>query len=472
MTARVIIVGAGISGLAAAWKVVDDSSERDGIHPEVIVLEAAAEVGGKARTLQRGPWMFEAGPTGFLSGEPALDELVRHAGLTALPAKAASARRFLVRGGQLREVHAKPFKFLTSGLLGPLGILRMALEPFLPACEADLEESIYDFARRRLGRQAAERLVSPMVLGVFAGDARKLSLPAAFPRMRELECQYKSLFRALARLKLARRESGGPAGPAGVLTSFEGGLASLPRALATRAPFEVRTSARVESVAAADFGAPWRLRLAGAGEAIEADAVILAGEARSSAALLEDLQPAVAADLAGIDSPPVAVVALGFGPQALKKVPRGFGALIARSEGFRSMGVLFDSFLFPGRAPEDHLLVRCMVGGATDPKALELDEEQLIGAVREDLARLLGLQETPLFHEVVRWPRAIPQYELGHLARVARIDAAMDAMRATRPGLHLAGNYRHGVAFGKAAAQGREAGKQVVRHLAANDQRR
>ncbi|MEW6073038.1 MAG: protoporphyrinogen oxidase, partial [Planctomycetota bacterium] len=201
-TRRVVVVGGGISGLAAAWMAWDVLAAAGAPAPDdVILLEAAPAVGGKARTIARAGWTVEGGPTGFLDNEPVLDRLIARAGLEKLPADAAAARRFLVRGGVAREIHAHPLRLARSGLLSPAGLLRVALEPFVPRRADPADESIWDFARRRLGLQIADRLIAPLVLGVFAGDARRLSLASSFPRMAELEAEHGSLVRALIRLR-------------------------------------------------------------------------------------------------------------------------------------------------------------------------------------------------------------------------------------------------------------------------------
>lgn len=466
MSQHVVVIGGGISGLAAAW-AVRTTSQASGLSPRITLLEAGPEVGGKAQTLQRGPWRLEGGPTGFLDNEPALDELVEHAQLEKLPADEAAARRFLVRGGKLREIQSHPLRFAQSGILGPLGLLRIAREPWVPKRVSAQEESIWDFAKRRLGAQAADRLIAPMVLGVFAGDAKKLSLPAAFPRMAELEEGYTSLFRAMRQLAKAKELKGGPGGPSGALTSFLPGLSALPKALAARADFEVRTSAAVQSLHEGSGQQGWRVVLQD-GEHLDCTSVIVAAESWSSAPILAEVAPEVASELGGLHAPGLAVVGLGYGPDELARAPRGFGALIARPEGFRILGVLWDTFLFPERSPDGSLLVRCMIGGSTDPEAATLSEDELAEIAIADLRRLLGFRGQPIFREVVKWPHAIPQYEVGHLARVDRIDRAMEALRARRPGLHLAGNFRVGVAFGKAAAQGRDAGRAAATELAEN----
>jgi len=467
---RLLVVGGGISGLAAAWSARAAASERD-LPLEILVCERAGDVGGKARTVDARPWRVETGPTGFLDNEPVLDSLVAASGLEKLAADGAAARRFLVLGERLREIRPHPLKFATSGILSPLGLARLACEPWIaPRTDAQqagaADESVWDFARRRLGRQAADRLIAPMVLGVFAGDAKRLSLRSAFPRMAELERDHGGLFRALRALRRTGKSRGGPAGPGATLTSFQDGLQSFARALAARGEFDVRTGAAIARIDAAGGGGPrFRARIAGDGESLPIDALVVATEPWAAATMLEPVVPEGARELARIACPPVAVVALGYGAEALARVPRGFGALIPRSEPFRILGVLWDTHLFGGRSAEGTLLVRTMLGGATDPEIGGLGDEELARLARTDVARLFGLRDAPTFEHVTLWPRAIPQYELGHAERIATIARALER----RPGLHLAGNATDGVAFGKAAALGWRRGREAVEELAARD---
>lgn len=465
---RLVVIGGGISGLAAAHAARWAGEEIPG-GLEVLVLEREPEVGGKARSLEEQGYLVEAGPTGYLDNEPLLDRLVDLAGLEKLPANVAAARRFLVRGGRLREIKTHPLGFLASGLLGPWGLLRLGAELAVPRKRDGRDESIFEFARRRLGRQAAERMIAPMVLGVFAGDAARLSVAASFPRMVELERDHGGLIRAMLALRRRARAErsaedsgarGGPAGPAGALTSFTGGLQSLPRALATHPGIEVRAGASVERLLLREDGG-YDLLLAGGNEPLRADAVILAGEPWSMAPLIEGPCPAAAAELTAIETPPVLVVALGFAPAMRGAVPKGFGALIPRGEGFRILGCLWDTHLFPGREPGGHLLVRAMLGGAVDPEVIRLSDEQVLTQTLADLRALMPLHDEPLYAKVIRWPRAIPQYTIGHLERVARLREAL----ARRPGLLLAGNATDGIAFTKAAAAGVAAGEAASRWL-------
>jgi oxygen-dependent protoporphyrinogen oxidase len=245
----------------------------------------------------------------------------------------------------------------------------------------------------------------------------------------------------------------------GPLTSFRGGMQSLPRALARRGGFTVRCDAEVCAVVRED--SRWRVAVTGDAETIPADAVVFAGEPWASAALLRPLDATLAADLDAISCPPVAVVALGFGPAVLAQVPTGFGVLIARREGFRMLGNLWDTHVYPGRSPDGRLLIRAMFGGAVDPEAGALGEAELEALARAEFARLYGITSTPEFAHVVRLPRAIPQYELGHMARVARVERALESLA----GLEMTGFGLRGVAFADAATDGVRCGERVVERL-------
>lgn len=457
---RLVVVGGGISGLAAAHRAAKLGQAR-GIAIEVLVLEREPAVGGKVLTVRDGDFLIEAGPTGYLDNEESVDRLLESSGMIAekTPAEAAAAHRFLVHRGVVREVHAHPLRFARSGLLSLSGMLRMGCEPFIPRRTDPSEESVWSFAARRVGHQAADRLISPMMLGIFAGDSKKLSLPAAFPKLAFLEKEYGGLVRGM----MARRRekgAGGPAGPSGVLTSFKNGLQTLPRALARTPGISVRCGATVTAIHRPPIGG-WSVSVAGDGEPIPCEAVILTGEPWATARVVRDLSSTIANQLEGIFCPPVAVVALGYGEAALSAMPRGFGVLIPRTEGLRILGVLWDTFLFPGRSPEKRLLLRAMLGGGVDPEIGEWDEDRITNLAADETGRLLGLPEPPDYRRCWLWKRAIPQYELGHIGRIAAIETEL----AQLPGLFLAGNGLYGVAFAKATARGLLVAEQAVSFL-------
>ena len=458
---RVVVIGGGISGTAAAWTASRKAREV-GDDVEVVLLEREREVGGKALSVSEDEWMFETGPLGYLNNEPIVDELVDAAGLRddALEAGAAQSRRFVYLDDRLREVSSHPLGFLTSGVLSPRALLRAAREPWIrkKTNGAEDDESVWDFAARRLGRDFADRLIHPMSLGIFAGDSKRLSLSASFPLMAELERDHGSLVRAqIARARARRRGELPPR--RSTLCSFRRGMQSLPRALAARGEFATRTSTTVATVTR-ENGRGWRVVIEG-GEAIPADTVILASEGWQASAILQEAAPEVARTLAGVSYPPVYVVALGYGEEARARVPEGFGVLIPRDAGYRSLGVTCDSYLFP-RGSERRLLMRVLLGGSFDPDIASLDPEEVMALAKDDVAKLYGLSVAPLYQRARLWPKAIPQYEIGHGTKVAKIEAEL----ARTPGLYLAGNVLYGPAFGKAAACGASCGHKAIDFLA------
>lgn len=451
---RLVVVGGGISGLASAW-AARTAAQRSGVALDVLVLERAKDVGGKARTIVRDGWLVEGGPSGFFRGREELDSLIQASSLGAdvVPAHDSAKRRFIYHGGQLREIKPSPVGFARSHILSMGGLLRIAAEPFVPRKHNGDDESVWAFAARRLGPEAADRLVAPMTLGIFAGDARRLSLASAFPRMANLEREHGSLIRGL----IARRGnmSSGP------FASLRRGMQSLPMELARRGGFTVRCGSTVRSIDRAGDG--WTVKVDTDGAPIGADAVILATEPWASAELLRPLHAAAADALAEVPCPPVAVVGLGFGPEARSRIPDGFGVLIARGEGFRMLGNLWETSLYPGRGPQGGILVRVILGGAVDASVGALSDEETLALARSEVSRLYGLTAAPVFEQVVRTPRAIPQYEIGHKSRVAIVERGV----ASLPGLAVTGFGLRGVAFPDAAADGVRTGDAVGRWLAA-----
>lgn len=441
---RVVVVGAGISGLAAAW-----AASRANAGLNVMVLERASDVGGKARSIARDGWLVEGGPSGFIRGRPEMERLIDGAAVRGqvVTARAPAKRRFVLRDGVMREIVPHPVRFLRSGLLTARGAARMLAEPFVPRHRGG-EESVWAFAARRLGREFADRLIQPMTLGVFGGDAQRLSVDAAFPRMRGMEREHGSLLAAL----LKRRGRVG-----GELTSFQGGMQQLPRALAAAGGFDVRRNAQVSAFTRA--GDQWAVWMQGSGEPLMADVVVLAGEPWAMADLLAPHDGTLAAELRAIRCPPVSVVALGYAPGAAVRVPEGFGVLVARGAGYRMLGNLWDTHIFPERGPAGHLLVRAIFGGSVDDGIDALERDALLSVARAEVGRLYGIDEDPVFSEAVRWPHAIPQYELGHGERVVRIDRAIGAL----PNVWITGNGLRGVSFADAAGDGVRTGEALAR---------
>lgn len=397
---KIAVLGGGVSGLTAAHRLRRQA--------EVVVFEARDRPGGNIRTDEIDGCQVEWGPNGFLDSSPETLELVARLGLTdrLLPARSQAARRFIYRQGRLRELPAKPRAFLTSDILPLGGRLRALLEPFARA-PPETEETIYDFAHRRLGRSAAQILVDAMVTGIFAGDPRRLEIGAALPKLKAMEQAHGSLLRAA---------KGRGVGPAGTLTSFGGGMEVLICALA--ADLDLRTGNELSSLPSGF------------------DRIVCALPARRAADLVEGR---LARLLREIPMAPVAVLALVF--DQLPQVPDAFGFLVPRGQGLRILGTLYDSSVFAGRAPEGRRLVRVMIGGRRDPGAVDLDDGALLDLAARDLEQAWGAFPPPRSHAVFRHRLGIPQYELGHRARLEEIHALCP------PQLHLIGSSYHGVSL-------------------------
>ncbi len=461
--ARLIVVGAGIAGLAAAWSA-RETAARAGVTLDVLVLERSGEVGGKARTIVRDGWMVEGGPSGFLGGRPELDTLIRASGLAddVITANESAKRRYLYRAGRLRELKPSPLGFARSGIMSAGGLLRLAAEPFIPRSRNAADESVWAFAARRLGAEAADRLIAPMTLGVFAGDARRLSMASGFPKMAALERDHGSLVRGMIARRRSRPSdirstaSGAALTTAGQLTSLRDGMQSLPRRLAERGGFEVRCRAGVRAIARTSRG--WSVAIEGDGTPIDADGVIIATEPFAAAPLVRPLSALAADALEAIPCPPVTVVALGYDSGARANIPNGFGVLIARGEGVQMLGNLWETSIFPGRGPSGGILVRAMFGGALDPSIGTMNAPEMIALARREVSHLYSLTTTPVFEQAVRIERAIPQYEIGHADRVA----AATSVFAPLHGIAMTGFGLRGISFGDAAADGIRTGEEVA----------
>ncbi|MEJ2292520.1 MAG: protoporphyrinogen oxidase [Deinococcales bacterium] len=468
---RVVVVGGGISGLSAAFEV-----RRQRPDAEVVVLEREERPGGTATSDAVDGFLVDRGPNGFLTNVPDAYQLSLDLGLEneLLPASEAAQKRFLFFRGRLVPVPTGAGALLRSPLLSPVGKARMALEPFLPAADPGREETVHGFASRRLGREFADVMVAPMVAGVSAGDARRSSLQALFPRMHRLEAEHGGLVRGMlaqqrvrraarARGETPQRAAGGPSGPGGRLTSFRrGGAGRLTQALAETLGAAVHTGVSVERI---ERGAEGRLRVVLAEpltpRTLEADAVILATPAYAAAELLREVAPAATAPLEAIPYAGIRVVALGYPRASVPATLDGFGFLVPPGQGLRILGSLWTSTLFPPQAPEGTVLLRSLAGGVQDPGFLDLSEEEAVAVVRDDLRVSLGITARPTMVHVVGWRRGIPQYVLGHRQRVEEAAGAV----ATVPGLALTGNAYRGIGLNDCVRDARSVGREVAGRL-------
>jgi oxygen-dependent protoporphyrinogen oxidase len=463
---RIVIVGGGIAGLSIAFELRQMAPDM-----EVVLLEGSGRVGGNIRSEHADGYICEWGPDGFLDNSPPTLDLVRRLGLESRlrPSRPDARRRFIYRHGRLHEVPLGPLGFARTRLLSTRGKLRILAEP-LAARRPERDESIHEFAERRIGREAAEVMVGSMVSGIFAGDAQELSLRACFPKMWDMETEYGSLVRAMIAKRRQRRPGDGMGAPTGTLTSFADGMQELPRALGAALPEIVRTGSPVLALRRRDDGirpvGARRFSVISTDRPIEADAVVLAGPADFSADLVRPFDATLAGVLNGIPTASLAVACLGYDAAALEaeRGPlNGFGFLAPRGEGLRILGALWETSIYEGRAPRGRALIRAMIGGATDREAASLTEAELTAIVRADLHRSMGLTIDPVFVKVIRHRRGIPQYTVGHPSRLARAESLLKA----HPGLVLAGNSYRGVSINSCIAEAPGIARQVVEHLRA-----
>ena len=462
---KLVVVGGGVSGLATAFRIRERFEAR-GQPLELWVLEAAERAGGKIRTELKDGFRMEWGPNGFLDGKPDTLALCRDLGIeeVLLPSSEAARKRYVCSCGKLHRVPETPVSFFRAQLLTPGGRFRVVGEVFAPKTPPGIDTSIAEFGNRRLGREAAEKLLDPMVSGIFAGDPAVMSLASCFPRIAEMEQEHGSLLRAMVALQRQRRDEvtegldqpdhgegkreGGPAGPAGTLTSFENGMEQLVQALEERLGKSLRKECVVSSLRPSENGEDAkgvriRYRHQGVEQEMAADAVVLAVPAYEAEQILMGIDPVVTDLLKGIPYAPLVVVGLGFPRDRAPGPLDGFGFLVPYREGSPVLGSLWTSSIFPGRAPPNFVFTRNMVGGWRNASSAALDEEVLEAVVLEMLEKAVGGRGRVHFRRCVRHPQAIPLYLVGHGKRLAAIEERLTRL----PGIYLTGNAFRGVAL-------------------------
>ena len=451
-----VVVGAGISGLTTAFRLV-----RQGLRVEVI--EGASRAGGVIGTERSSGVLYERGPNSILDTSPLIGRLLGDLGIASerLEMKAACSKRYVVRNGVLVALPASPVAFLTTPLFSTRAKLQLLREPFIARGSAHAEETVAGFVTRRLGRELLDYAIEPFVAGIYAGDAAALSLAAAFPRLHALEQRYGSLIkgqilgarRRSRAAELSRHTAGS--------FSFPAGMQTLTDALA-RAAGPVRTNARMSGVRRMDDATLLVSVESGGGVThLKARAAVLAVPAYGAAPIVQPFAPDAARALAEIPYAPVVSVATAYARADVAHPLDGFGFLAPRVERRRILGTLFSSSMFEGRTPGNMVLATTFVGGQRDPERASMPDHEIARLTIEELASLIGATGSPPFCSVTRWPRAIPQYTLGHLERIRRAQAAEAAL----PGLFLCGSYRDGVSVGDCIKSAHACADAVADHV-------
>jgi len=464
MTDRIVIIGGGISGLAAAHRITELNRSA-----HVTILEASDRVGGTIQTEHRDGFLLERGPDSFISEKPHALALAKRLGLESqlIPTNEEFRRSFIVRDGRLRAVPegfqllapSRMLPFITSDIFSLAGKARMAAYLILPRKSTNGDESLASFVRRRLGQEALARMAQPMVGGIYTADPETLSLRATLPRFLDMEQKHRSLI--LAMLRQGREQKTGTSGARySLFVSFERGMQVLVDALRTRINADLRVRTRAQRISL-DRG--WRI-YTDQNEEIEADAVCLAVPAYVAASLLDDTHHRLAQELRRIKYASTATINFGYTRAAIKHPLNGFGFVVPLIENRSLIACTFSSVKFSGRAPDDQVLLRAFAGGALQPEIFALDEDLMAKRVEADLRELLEIRDDPRFIEVAKWERSMPQYEVGHLDRVSEIERLVDEV----PSLALAGNAYRGAGIPDCIRSGEAAAESLLNQRASD----
>jgi protoporphyrinogen/coproporphyrinogen III oxidase len=459
MKSRILIIGGGISGLAAAHRILELNPSA-----QVTILEASNRLGGTIHTEERDGFLIERGPDSFISEKPEALELAKRLGLESrlIQTNEEFRRSFIVRDGRLLPVPegfqlmapSRMWPFLTSDIFSLAGKARMAADLFLPRkrTNGSNDESLASFVRRRLGEEALARMAQPMVGGIYTADPETLSLRATLPRFLDMEQKHRSLI--LAMLRQGRTQKTGTSGARySLFLSFDRGMQVLVDRL-SRFNVDVRLKTRAEALKC--DGQRWRIGT-DKKEEFEADRVCVALPAYVAASLLEDTSERLAQKLREIKYASTATINFGYRRRAIPHPLNGFGFVVPFIEKRSLIACTFSSIKFSGRAPDGCVLLRAFAGGALQPEIFALDESDMAVRVETALRELLGITEEPLFVEVAKWERSMPQYVVGHLERINQIEKLVEEI----PGLTIAGNAYRGAGIPDCIRSGETAAERI-----------
>jgi protoporphyrinogen/coproporphyrinogen III oxidase len=473
MTFRVIVIGGGIAGLAAAHRIIELKNERR-LDIDVVLFEASPRLGGTIATERVGDFLVEAGPDSFITEKPWALRLCERLGLTSrlVSTQAAYQKIYVVHSGKLVPLPdgffllapTRFWPFIQTPLFSWRGKLRMAAELVLPRLAGDGDESLGSFVRRRFGSEALQRVAQPLVGGIYASDPDKLSLAATMPRFLEMERNQRSVIYAMwsGERRRARQREKGSGARWSLFVTIAGGMQEFVDAVAQRLPEGcIRANTRVSNLNFEASTKAWRVIKDGS-ESFEADAVILATPAFRSAGIIASVAPSAAEELKQISYASTATVTLAYKREDFPREPDSFGFVVPAIERRKIIACTFSSLKYPGRAPENKILLRAFVGGSLQPEHFNDDDATMIKNVREEIDSLLGVKADPLFSRIWRHPNSMPQYHVGHLDRVERVEMALGQF----PTLALAGSAYHGVGISDCVRTGEEAAEAVIKAIA------
>ncbi len=441
---EIIVIGAGISGLTAAYKLAKAGKD-------VAVLESSDKAGGKIQTERIDGFLLEAGPNSLrVENQESLD-LIEELGLSSRSIEASpnAKKRFILKNGNWVKVPANPKEAITTSLFSILAKLRVALEPFLSRTPFP-DESVSTFISRRLGTEVYEYAANPFITGIYAGDPSKLSMRYAFPSMWNAEQQHGSLIRGLVKARKNRLAS--KVKPK--VISFSEGLSELTSTLRNELKDRIEFhngAIRLERTSSGFV-------ITSSSRAIDAKSVICSLPAYETAEIISPISSILSTTLRAIDYPPVAVAYLGFRNDQFEKIPEGFGGLIPSKEHRNILGIIFSSSNFPNRAPEGHSLLTAILGGACSRGLAQKSGEEILKIARDEITELLRPKGSPVFQHLRVWTQAIPQYNVGY----GDVLSALYKAENENPGLYFIGNYRGGIAMGACIRNATELARKLV----------
>jgi oxygen-dependent protoporphyrinogen oxidase len=483
---HVVIIGGGLTGLSAGF-YLSKAARANGAPLQYTIVERNTRLGGKVLTetiSEPDQFIVEGGPDSFVAQKPAAIELARELGLGDQLMSANEARRtvYVLRNGKpcpmpdgmLLIIPTRFWPFIVSPLLSPLGKLRMGMDLLIPPRRDDGDETLADFIRRRFGSEALDRLAEPLMAGIHSAESERQSLMATFPRFRAMEQKYGSIIRGMLAARRMTKDEGRKTADerhktqdaqrtnasSSPFMTLRGGIGTLVDALAARQDGRVITGAGVAKLAHDPHASPAYRILLTNGEELYADAVVLTTPSYTAADLMEPLRPALAHELRQIRHVSTATITLAYRRSEIGEPLDGVGVIIPPSERRRINACTITSTKFAHRAPDDYTLVRVFVGGSRTPESLRMDDPALVAMIRKELQDILGISAEPVFYRIYRWPDSNPQYDIGHLDRMTRIDALCP------DGLYLIGSAYHGIGIPDCVKQGKDAASRILTQIA------
>lgn len=474
---QVAIVGGGITGMSLAWHL-QTQADQAGLDVSYTLLESSDRWGGKILTdyvseVGDEPFVVEGGPDSVLTQKPWALQMARQIGMgdRFWPTNDDRRQTFVVHRGNptplpdgvLLIVPTKIKPFVMTRLISPLGKLRMGMDLFIPAKRDGADETLAEFMRRRLGAEALDKLAEPLLSGIYNADAEQQSLMATFPRFRDLEVKYGSLMKGMLASRKAR-----PSPPPGnkkpsMFTSFRNGMQELVNGLLPQLNGDLRLNTAVHTIEKTANG--YQLTLNN-DESLTADLIVLAVPAFVSAKLLEQLSPEAAGTLNSIRYVSTGTISLAYRRDEIQHPLNGFGIVIPRSEKRCVNAITWSSTKFNNRAPEGFVLLRAFFGGSRTPEMMSVGDDKLLATVCAELESLMDITVKPVFHRIYRWHKSNPQYDVGHLERVERIEAALP------PGLFVTGSPYRGVGIPDCVHQAQQTAVQLIDQLQAEPRSR